>query len=101
MMQLNADVPFVNSLPGLVVRWSHLRAHADSLGLPVPLIAEGLSLRARRVLDQISAVTVQELLAMDPEELVDRENVGRTTLAALVVRAQESLPPVTAEVTTP
>jgi hypothetical protein len=81
------------TLHALAVRWSRLRVHADGIASPVPLIAEGLSLRARRLLDQIAANTVQELLAFDPEELVERENVGRTTVAALIIRAQESLPP--------
>lgn len=94
MMEVNRDSQQLGeTLHALAVRWSRLRAHADGIGAPVPLIAEGLSLRARRVLDQISAETVQELLAFDPEELVERENVGRTTVAALIVRAEESLPP--------
>lgn len=81
------------TLHALALRWSRLRAHADNIGSPVPLIAEGLPLRARRLLYQISASTVQELLSLDPEELVERENVGRTTIAALISRAEQSLPP--------
>lgn len=38
---------------------------------------------------------------MNPEELVRRDNVGRTTLAALVSRAEESLPPVTVDFEAP
>lgn len=94
-MRLNNDVTDIDSLPALTVRWSRLRNHAQAIDSPVPFIAEGLPLRARRLLEATSAATVQELLALDPEELIERDNVGRTTLAALVARAEESLPPVT------
>src|SRR5690348_4091872 len=100
-MRLNDDSLSGVGLPVLVDRWSRLREHAAQLHSPVPLVADGLPLRARRLVDDTAALTVQELLAMNPEELIRRDNVGRTTLAALVSRAEESLPPVTVDFEAP
>jgi hypothetical protein len=86
------------SLSGVTLRWARLRALAAQHTAPVTLLSEGLSLHARRVLDEFGITTVQQMLtSLDPEELVDRSNVGRTTVAALLMRAEESLPPVTVE----
>jgi hypothetical protein len=96
-MQLTTDSQQRETLDALALRWSTLRTHGETAGAPVPLIAEGLPLRARRLLDTISATTVQELLAFDPEDLIKRKNVGRHTVTALVARAEESLSPMSVD----
>jgi len=89
------ESPHTQSLPTLAIRWSRLRTYAQGLQAPVPFVAEGLPLRAQRAVYQASATTVQELLALDPEELVEHANIGRSTVASLLCQAEESLARVT------
>jgi len=78
-------------IPPLAEEWLQLRMSVPAVAPPVVLIGGGLPLRARRVLDEHSVTTVQQLLALDPQRLVENANVGWTSVAALLAKATESL----------
>jgi hypothetical protein len=75
------DVPPAAEL--LARRWARLRARALDV-TPVMLPAARLSLRAARLVAERRIRTVQELLALDPDELIGQPNVGRRTLSMLL-----------------
>ena len=78
-------------LPPLADKWIQLRKSLSLVGDPIVLLGEGLPLRARRVLYDHSVTTVQQLLALDPQEIIANTNVGWASVAALLAKAAASM----------
>ncbi len=80
----------------LTARWVRMRVRASHNPEPISLRPEHLPCRARRVLDRGSIATAQQALALDPDELVHRPNVGLGTMWALLQHIEDLIGSVTA-----
>ncbi len=82
----------------IVALWLQLRATGQTLPA-APLFIGGLPERAKKVVVSNSAVTAQDILALDPEQLLTEKNLGRRSLEALLAEIQRAFSPEAARLT--